>query len=697
MRALDHIRAGSKWAPWLVLALVYAWLVPNVVLYLLHNNLLRGDGAGHLFLIEFTAERLLPGPSGWCDTVWGGFAAGQLYPPLFHYLAAWLSFAVGSVISVKILMSAVWLAVPGAAYLVARRLTTQPIEQAAVLLAVLAGFNGPSALLGTPLALGTNLGSGMGNGMFPSTFGACLFLLYLGTIIPASTQCRSKSLSPCSITLQAVLLGATVLAHAVWGLVAAVCTLAAAGCHLAVSGQGQRKPAVVHWGLVIGLAFLLSGVFSVPFLAHRDLLSPIFLPSLWRLQVWIPFWLLVLLAVVLRKRLTPGLCFLVLSCAAVVLPVPLAEAVEAPFHFLRLTIPMAVLGLPALILLAQRAVPRYGLHAGLAAALALAVATVALSPPAPRGNPDMEVPRFKPDATGTVLVLSRDGHTPGYHALPYLTAGAGAAVSHGISVESAPHALLIFRLLEKLDPDVFTWGVNARRNRSLITVDPKHQFTAAQLAALNITHILTDAKLPQGLAQSNSTAPVVTFPNYFWTQRGRLERLSADHTVSPDGSKLEFYLYQVGSGNPIASDRSVLGVSEDLFPKAQYAWFASGAGQPMPAVWPHGTVEACRLSSIENPEFSQDNVISFSVTTEVPGAVCPVWVKTAWHPHWEVFGPEGTAGPYKAGTGMVVLAPAGRLQLQYGPGACDLVGLVFTLAGLLACALVAVHRAGRKF
>ena len=110
--------ARSRLWPYAILASIYLYLATILGPWWLENNLLKGDGAGHLFLVEFTAEHLLPFGSGWCDRVWGGFAVGQLYPPLFHLLGGALSRLTGPVAAVKILVTVTWLAIPFALYVV---------------------------------------------------------------------------------------------------------------------------------------------------------------------------------------------------------------------------------------------------------------------------------------------------------------------------------------------------------------------------------------------------------------------------------------------------------------------------------------------------------------------------------------------------------------------------------------------------
>lgn len=687
-----NIGAATRWAPWLVLALIYAWLVPTVAFYLLFNNLLKGDGAGHLFLIEFAALEVLPFTSHWCHRVWGGFSAGHLYPPLFHYLAAMFSLLLGPLFSAKALASLVWLATPVAGLLTARKLTKDPLEQGAVLAALMLGLNLPSSVLGTGLALGANMQSAMENGMLPSSLGALTFLLYLWSILPSVSGDSHDRKPPLACALPAMLLGATVLSHAVWGLVAAICTVVVATRDCVAASPGKRRAVFTRWGLIVGLGFAVSGVFSIPFLVHRALVSPIFLPSHWSWAIWLPFAAMAMLALLYRRNLAPSVTTVSVCALAVVLPVPLAEAAEIPFHLFRLTIPAAMLCLPVLALLLQRAIPRVGGWVGIVLTVGGLVATVPAAHIHPKGNPGMDPPQLDGLAGHgeSVMVLSKDGHTPGYHALPYLTATAGpAGVSHGISVESAAHGLITFRMLSKLDPEVFVWGVNTAQTASLSMLDPAGQFTDAQMDALHLSHILTDRRLRLSPRWKRSAKPVATFRNHFWTTPEAVHRLRTDHFVSRDGRQLEFYLYSSTSSSLVRSDRRFVGVPQELFPKAQYAWFASGAGEPVPAVVPLGEYEHCADVSISDAALLPGPEVAFEVLGGQSSTSCPIWVKSAWHPHWELQGEAGQ-GPFRAGAGMLVLARPGAVRLTFKRGACDFLGIAATLAGLLACALLLV-------
>ena len=510
----SRTEAASGYLPFVVLAALYAFLLVLLIPYLLHNNLLKGDGAGHLMLTEFTSEHLLPFGSGWCNRVWTGFPAGQLYPPLFHILAGFLAKALGAVAAVKTLIAATWLLIPVAIYLTAGALARKPAVRAMVMLAVWAGLQVPSAFLFSHRAMGTNLESTLGNGMFPSALGALAFLLLLWQIALALEKKRPgvAPLAGVGITL-----AFTVLSHAVWGLVGAVVALSAA----AVSATGAPAESRTHragqWALTGLLAFAITGFFSVPMIAHADLMSAVHLPAGW--PVW--FSLLAAAAAALGvyrfKKLSPAGRMLCVSAICLSLLCLAGDAVEATFHFFRFTLPLAVLFLSLVAVVVGQ--DRSGL-AGLVFGW-VAVVTVVLfhyfGPVYPRGNPDMATPElggYEP-AEGRIMILTEDMHSPGYHALPQRTVQGGGAVSHGISVESAAGAQYIFGVVRKLSPASFTWGVDMKNNPALAGLNQGLSPTLGQLDALGFSHVLTDQLLPPGLSPAGKPVEALRFPNYF--------------------------------------------------------------------------------------------------------------------------------------------------------------------------------------
>ena len=697
-RQLQDDGTPIRYLPVLLLSAAYAYLLVLLVPYLLHNNLLKGDGAGHLMLTEFTSEYLLPFGSGWCDRVWTGFPAGQLYPPLFHILAGFLAKAVGPAAAVKCLIAALWLLIPAAIYLLAGALARTPPARALVMIAVWAGLNVPSALLFNHLAMGSNLESSLGNGMFSSALGALAFVLLLWQLAKAVEEDSQGLRPPAGV---GVALAVAVLSHAVWGLTGAMVALVAAVVSLIGAPAANRARVASSWAVTGLLAFALTGFFSVPLLAHSNLLSAVHLPAAW--PVW--FGLLAMGAAAagvyrFGKLATAGrmLCGSALLLGALCLA---GDAAGASFHFFRLTIPLAILLLALLALVAGQHAP--GL-AGVAFGWVAIVAVILFhyfGPVHPRGNPDMTEPKLAgyDRAAGRIMVLTEDMHAPGYHALPYLTVRAGGAVSHGISVESATGAQQIFGLVKKLSPASFTWGVDMRNNPALAGPDQGLSPTLGQLDALGFSHVLTDQVLPQGLSPAGNGVEALRFPNYFPKDPASLNALRSRYYLSEDGGSFRYVLLPLPAASLIDAGRDFRSVtSASEFPGEVDRWFAAGATGSVPLEGPEPDGPGCESANVGGLTLSESGAaLHFDLEgVASDSGPCPVYVKMAWHPHWQARDRARDPLPlYRAGAGMAVLAPSGAVGLEYETGWCDYAGRALSLLGLLALGWLLYRRFGR--
>jgi hypothetical protein len=680
-----------------------------LVPFLLHNNLMKGDGAGHLMLVEFTSEHLLPFGMGWCDRVWGGFPAGQLYPPLFHVLAGALALGIGAVWAVKALVAATWLAIPAVLFVLSRRLggghyapsarsslgsllappprgeaACAPLLQTTLFLAFWCGLQVPTRILGVEAAVGSNLESSLGNGMFPSAAGALMALLHLGELVrPAGPR----------LPAAAVWLALAALIHPVWGLTAGVCSLFSA-----LRAGWKWTAGCCAW------AFALAAFFAVPFLAHRDLSSAIHLPSFWPWWLWVAVVAGLVLAAWRWTRLGDGARLVTAAAAALLVLIAAGDLLGWRFHIYRLTIPVAVLLLPtATVALWRLPVPlqagatrdwRGGASRLLRGVLPLLMLALAIlfqlaGPVHPRGNPDLATAKLTAtrESGDRVMVISEDLHSPGYMALPYAAIRGGAAVSHGISVESAPQARLIFGLMTKLCPGVFAWGVEMNDNPALALEDRDLSRAKRQLDLLGFSSILTDRKLPRGLAGNGRPPAALTFPNYLGREPETIERLSRSYLLSSDGATFQFSQWPLQTSGLLIPGPAVAGVPADLLGKYADRWFMHGGEAPVPAVLegmlapiPGATARLTGLSAAgDRLDFE------LSLPPAPSEATCPVYVKVPYHPHWTARDGGGNQlEVVPAGLGMLILARAGQVALEFGTGTCDHVGRAMSVAALLA-------------
>lgn len=685
-------------APCVILASIYTYVLWVLVSWVFRNNLMSGDGAGHLMLAQFTGEHLLPWGAGWCDRAWGGFAAGQLYSPLFHILAGALSHLAGTAIAVKSVVVICWLAIPAALFTLAGNLARRTNAaqrhwtQSLLLLAFWAGLNAPSELLATRLALGTSLESAVGNGMFPSALGVLFYALLLGTL--TSRRGRSVLSTP-------LLLAVTVLSHPVWGLVGAATALAFAGADIARTPRAGRLHTLASWTGLALAAVGASAFFTFPLLTHRELLVPTHLPSHWNIKFIVCAAIALALIAWRRRQLSPEIRTMGGLAAVLAALVGIGEATEASFHLLRLTIPFLFLLLPALayaLVSTERGatgVSRLLRMANLVMFLTTAVLFHAMGPVSTVGPPEMDVPALPGYAReqGRIALVAEEYHTPGYMALPHLAAAAGATASHGISVESARNGRLIFGLLRKLGPGIYAWGVEMAANPASIVPDRDLTIAAGQLDLLGFSHILTDRRLSLPPGALEPGPPEATrFANYFKREPDQMARLSRDYYLEDDGDAFLHRLHKLTAATGLTVPApQLLPVPEELFPRAAELWFAEGGIGPLPVL---GFDR--RLPAVEDLSVTLKTLSPTGDAMELAISACcragpgpwPLFVKVPWHPHWRATDAADNRLPiYPAGTGMVVLATGPHVALEYAIGGCDIAGRIVSPVTVLVLVL----------
>jgi len=701
---------NARILPLAAVAGIYVYLLVILVPYLLYNNLLKGDGAGHLMLVEFTADHLLPWGSGWCDRVWGGFPAGELYPPLFHIIAGLLSRLLGAAAAVKTVTACVWVAIPPGIFLLAGRLarsrdnSAPPLLHTVLILALWCGLNVPNELLGIRFALGASVESSIGNGMCPSALGFMFYVYLLWTLVGRGRR---------RLTLTSVLLALCVLSHPVWGLVAAASALLTAMTEVALAAGSKRGEAVLRWAGSGILAFLLAGFFAVPLLAHQDLMSPIHLPSGWPARFWIFLCGAFALLIYRWRILTTSLRTNVGLAAIMTVAVALGDRGGWPFHLFRLTIPITILLMPALLYAlyqpdfraentdgngtdgrrTRRRVLRLLRVANFLMILVLAGLFHLMGPVFPSGNPDMAVPNLTEYARtdGRILAVADDGHSSGYMAVPYVTVKGGGAVSHGISVESATSARAMFGMVRKLSPHTFVWGIDMYDNPAMLVRDPDFQVGERQLAILGISHILTDRRriVPARVGRPREEV-AFTFHNYN-KEPSRLSGLAAEYYLTQDGRTFQYRLVDLKHPSLAEAGPAVLGIPAELFPRYSNLWFANGGKAPIPVESYTGEIEPDPQARASVVSISaQGDMLEVDVECGVNRAgPCPVYVKVNYHPHWCAEDSGGAPLPlHRAGLGMLVLATPGAVKLEYSAGACAWVGRAMTAGAIGFLALL---------
>jgi hypothetical protein len=222
-------------------------LVVCAARFVLRNNLLEHDLAGHLSMATFIREHLWPRAAGWDPRFFCGTPIGQWYPPLVAWLAATLGFAVGVPLALKLVVALAVVATPPALYAFARGYGLSPAG------AALATVAGTAYLALDRQELGANFHSTfiIGN----VTNGVVLPLMLLAL---ASLPSIGRG-SFCAIVRPALLVALVLVTH----LVAAMVVLGFVAVERGVATYRDRKLAPPTLAF-LALAFSLSAFFCVP-------------------------------------------------------------------------------------------------------------------------------------------------------------------------------------------------------------------------------------------------------------------------------------------------------------------------------------------------------------------------------------------------------------------------------------------------
>ena len=241
-------------------------LAPEVVTSGYRGN----DGVSHFALIQGMVQALEHGRTPldfWSAETSTGLPLARWYQPLSHLLVAGSYFAFGKAIPLLTLfMWARYLSIlllPFSFYACARLLDFAPLEAAATALLVpLAGGPGPGQL-------GIELRSWLGFGAYPQAVGGSLMLLAIGLSYRAVRRGNR-------VVLAGAAIGATILAHLIYGWMAAL-----VACLIALLPDEVPRTVRIRRTLAMGCvaallcAFLLLGLFQDGYLINRSRLEPV--------------------------------------------------------------------------------------------------------------------------------------------------------------------------------------------------------------------------------------------------------------------------------------------------------------------------------------------------------------------------------------------------------------------------------------
>ena len=635
-----------------LLAVVVLWP------WLAHDNLLAGDGVGHLYEIAYLRDVLGTRWLGWNPHVFLGYPVGLGYPPLSRLLVLLVQLVAPLLLAYKLVTAVAVLATPLAAWRLGRRVfrpvtggDPEPWGPLAVVGIVTVMLTIPSSWLGLSVALGGNLESSLGAGMLANALGILLLLSFLEALVR-----RDR---PAALALRLALV---ILGHFVYGLVA-ILGLAAA---LLADGMARDLAAArvrVAAGVV---AALLAGCWLIPLMAGLGGMSadPVGFD-------WGPVSLAVVAlgtiaaALALRRRdgapRLVALLHLVLLASAL-----LAEAVGIPTHYYRLT-PVFMLtgGLPLVSLL-----PRAPRVVAAVLTLSIALAAVTLRPPPTRGNPPLDLDAAPRDP-GRLLVMAPDLHAPGALAIPMeFQRVTGVDVSHGISMESAPNARYLYYTLAEVSRVFPTWTdyVPARSGEATLAR------LRARLDLFGFSGVLTDVRLGAFFGDPSLD---------------RRARFAFDYPDLTGGNRPEVFFLDVAR-RALRYHRYDLGPAALATPLAEAptraadleaaarAWFPDPEGSPRPCACEPEAFPPSPTAAPVRATYSGRDRLEIDTGSDAPVSVV---LKVSHHPFWR---------PDSDGVRLAEIAPhlmlvrgAGAFALVWDPAPWPSVGLAATALGLI--------------
>jgi hypothetical protein len=708
---------------WVLLGLVLAFL-----LWELHplDLLSRGtpvisDMGGHVHEPHFLRHHLLPHGriSGWSNDWFAGYPTETFYFPVGGVLVALLSFLLPYTVALKLVAATGIVALPVSAYFFGRLASRSRLESACLSVAVL-----PLLLQPILLNAGGSIGATL-NGEYSYMLGLSLGLLTLGF--------AARGLDRGGYRVQvAALFGLTVVTHAIPALFVVIGIVVMA----VVAGAARGRAIWVGTTLVVGgiitafwsLPFVLNGryVSGAPFQKAAPIAS-FLLPT-----AFAPVILMALVGVVAtsvaftQRRDWTGTAFLVMAFVAALafafMPASrLWNARVLPFWFLALCMvagsAIIELGRGIDILRQRRAMGR-PVAEPMLARLTVPLAALVLVPvlwttPAYRGL------LVQPDKVSDSATLSDFVHhqLAGYEGGPRAAAvrdvinlakqvgrksGCGRVLWEWNEGKEAFRETSVMMLLP-----YWTNGCMASMEGLFLESSATSPFVIVANSFAADNPIKLDEHLPTGqldITKAIDKLRMLGVRYYMATSdRARAAAEGAGLRVlgtTPRKDNRVWSVYEIADvalAAPLPAKPVVVKgtTSRQGWERNALKWFAeTTTDTPViadsgPRDWPRtasaapGSLPVTPTPGTEITHVRlRDDGMSFHVSK--PGV--PVLVRVSYFPNWKA---HGAHGPWRAGPNFMVVVPTStNVSLRYGHTRVELVGLLVTLAGLGALALL---------
>ena len=244
----EKINVKENWDKILILTITVLLFFIVFLPFIINNSLDKYDTPGLLSLSWFIKENVFPDFSGWNPYFFAGFPQGILYPPLFHYLVAFLNHFFSLDLSYKLLVTFFGLLVPYSAYYFSKNLYKEKSWSVLSTLIVL------TLLIVAPGYFGFNFDGLVDYGLGPSFSTIPLFFFFWGAFFN-----RKKS-----FVLSAVLFSIMLLLN----LVAPLFTILILVFYFFFKlNDKTEKLKIIKFAC---LSFLLISFWILPFLYFRE-------------------------------------------------------------------------------------------------------------------------------------------------------------------------------------------------------------------------------------------------------------------------------------------------------------------------------------------------------------------------------------------------------------------------------------------
>lgn len=663
-----NVLIHSKWRWfWLSYPLQFLAMCFVLIPFVRFNNLLEWDFSGHYAAVWHVKFHLLPWFSGWNPFFYGGFPENVFYPPLAHFLAAILSYPLGVAGAMKLLVCLSLLVLPVAFYSFGRRWGLDDLQAAVCATWMTAQMFLCGELFGSQ-NLGSDLKALLNVGLFANALSLPLLFFFMAGCGGGDLRKHWKG--------PALLLGVLILVHPLAALIAGIFWASLCMDQFLVSPQDRSWRTLIR---ILAIGFLLSALWAVPFIARRGYMNPETIPINWSL----PLLFLVIngsflaLSHVRSQRLRPlAVTFTLLANFILI-----GSMWKIDIQFPRLTIYLLFL-LPIFLVAWLRS--RFLLLSAGAMAIAVGAYGYFNGGIQPKGVPDFAMPDFG-KVEGRILSAAHPAHLPSYHVhhdlIPVRT---GNQAILGLFIESGINGRFMADLTRMIDPHAYVWGTPSDFVGPGVLKERYLQYVMDRLRLFGISHVYTDTKLEVTLDPGLATKKryINSYPAPKFNKPEEREYVNKRYHLR--GDQIDFYLYEVGTGELAEALPYVPKSPQSHWKMTNTLWFMQMQGVPIFTEKPapqaaRGALPGERVEVLSKSRNGDRLELQVHAEQEIP-----VFVRMGYFPNWRLTIDGHDAEIYRASPDLMLFYGKGRAVLEFERSWIEYAGLLLSCLGLLA-------------